>query len=278
MESQEETTSPAEQTGGEGIYTKKERRAKKREERRAKETSVETSRSAKRYFLWGGFIITIGILIGSVVLFGKDTDTPHDNTSVNTLASTLTTNDWIRGNPDAAVTLVEYGDFQCPACGAFYPLVKQLESEFANEVTFSYRHFPLTRAHPNAEPGARAAEAAGKQGMFWEMHDILFERQQEWSLRPSAKGMFLSYAEELGLDVAMFEDDLTANDVENFVKEDIQSGNASRVNATPTFFLNGKQILPNSYDEFRALIRAAIEETNQPLPATSETNESTDTF
>lgn len=95
-------------------------------------------------------------------------------------------NDHIRTGADAKVTLLEYGDFQCPACGSFYPLLKQLEAEYGERVRVIFRHFPLTNSHPNAFAGARAAEAAGAQGKFFEMHDLLYERQDAWTKNPNA--------------------------------------------------------------------------------------------
>jgi protein-disulfide isomerase len=154
-------------------------------------------------------------------------------------ASTLTLpvseeRDHIQGPPTALVTLVEYGDFECPHCGMAHPIVKAIQEEFGDELRFVYRHFPLTQVHPHAERAAEAAEAAGAQGQFWEMHDTLFENQGALDDED-----LLEYAQELGLDVLAFRRDLLAGTFKPRVREDFMSGVRSGVNGTPTFFISG---------------------------------------
>ena len=163
--------------------------------------------------------------------------------------------DWMKGNSGAQVSLVEYSDFQCPACAAYYPFVRRLEEELGEKLKVVYRQFPLISAHPNAYPAARASEAAGNQGKFWEMHDILFERQEEWSAQVDAKENFVTYAKEIGLDEAQFLADYDSDIVKDRVNEDISSGNDFEVNATPTFFLNGRKMAaPANYEGFKSLV------------------------
>ena len=163
--------------------------------------------------------------------------------------------DWMKGNSGAQVSLVEYSDFQCPACAAYYPFVRRLEEELGEKIKVVYRQFPLISAHPNAYPAARASEAAGNQGKFWEMHDILFERQEEWSAQVDAKENFVTYAKEIGLDEAQFLADYDSDIVKDRVNEDISSGNDFEVNATPTFFLNGRKIAAlSNYESFKSLV------------------------
>jgi protein-disulfide isomerase len=142
--------------------------------------------------------------------------------------------DHIQGPVDAAVTLVEYGDYECPHCGRAYPIVKAIQKRMAKKLRFVYRNFPLRESHPHAQRAAEAAEAAGGQGRFWEMHDRLFERQ--FALEDDN---LLEYAAELGLDVARFQRELAARVYEPRVREDFRSGVMSGVNGTPTFFING---------------------------------------
>ncbi len=165
----------------------------------------------------------------------------------------------VKGNIESAIKIVEYSDLQCPACGVYYPIMKQLVEEFGNDISFEYRHFPLRSIHPNAEPAALATEAAGLQGKFWEMHDILFERQQEWSNK-KGDNIFTSYAKEIGIDITKFESDMSFNeDIKNKVESDYQSGLALKVNSTPSFFLNGvKMQNPRSYEEFKSVIQQFI--------------------
>lgn len=164
-----------------------------------------------------------------------------------------------RGKENANVKIVEYSDLQCPACGMYYPVVKQLIKEFGDKIVFEYRHFPLKSRHKNAEPAALATEAAGLQGKFWEMHDLLFERQKEWSDK-SGDGIFKEYAKEIGIDVPLFESDMMFNkDIKMKVENDYQNGISAGVNSTPTFFINGVKVQnPRSYEEFRNTIQQFI--------------------
>ncbi len=141
--------------------------------------------------------------------------------------------DHIRGPHDAPVTLVEYGDFECPYCGQAEPVVRQLLADFG-DVRYVWRHLPLRDVHPQAQLAAEAAEAASDQGAFWEMHDLLLERQD--ALKPAD---LVRYAEELGLDVERFTDELRRHEHEPRVADDVESADLSGVRGTPTFFVNG---------------------------------------
>jgi protein-disulfide isomerase len=144
----------------------------------------------------------------------------------------LSDRDHVRGPATATVTLVEYGDYECPFCGAAAPAVKQVE-QLVGDLLFAYRHFPLTQIHPHAFQAAEAAEAAGAQGSFWEMHDLLFTHQDALELQD----LFV-YARALGLDLERFASDLANNAHAARVREDFMSGIRSGVNGTPTFFIN----------------------------------------
>ncbi len=141
--------------------------------------------------------------------------------------------DHVQGPADA-VTLLEYGDYECPYCGAAYPIVKQVQAQMGDRLRFAFRNFPISTSHPHAEQAAEAAEAADAQGRFWEMHDHLYEHQQH--LEP---GDLRGYAAELGLDVDRFEDELARHIHEARVRDDFMSGVHSGVNGTPTFYING---------------------------------------
>ena len=149
----------------------------------------------------------------------------------------LSADDWVTGNAASDVVLIEYGDFQCPACGVFHPIVSQLKQEFGDRVAFVYRHFPLRSIHPNAEPAARATEAAGMQGKFWEMHDKIFENQEQLSIE-SLK----IWAIQIGLNSIQFGNCLDSAKYFAEVEQDLQAGIAAGVRATPTFFVNGQRI------------------------------------
>jgi len=142
--------------------------------------------------------------------------------------------DHIQGPAAAPVTLLEYGDYECPYCGAAYPIVKQVQAQLGDQLRFVFRNFPITTSHPHAEQAAEAAEAAAAQDRFWEMHDHLYEHQ-----RRLGEADLRGYASELGLDVDRFSDDLAQHVHAARVREDFMSGVRSGVNGTPTFYING---------------------------------------
>jgi len=150
------------------------------------------------------------------------------------LTQPVSARDHAEGPANAPVTLVEYGDYQCPYCGAAYPVVKRLQKKLGKKLRFVFRNFPLTEAHPYALIAAETAEAAALQGKFWEMHDLLFKQQK--LLKPE---VIPAWAKKLGLDVDKFGNDIKQGVVEKRIKEDRQSGIRSGVNGTPTFFING---------------------------------------
>ena len=153
-----------------------------------------------------------------------------------TLTAPVGPDDWADGPEDAPVTLVEYGDFECPHCGGMEPVVKELRHSAGTDLRFVYRHFPITSSHPHAEVAAEAAEAAGHQGAFWPMHDTLFAHQDALSNRD-----LVDYAATLGLDAERVSADLASATYEPDVQADFMSGVRSGVSGTPTFFINGEQ-------------------------------------
>ena len=159
--------------------------------------------------------------------------------------------DHIQGPADAAVTLVEYGDYECPYCGAAYPIVKEVQHTLGKRLRFVFRNFPLSEMHPHAELAAEAAEAAGAGGKFWEMHDTLYEHQKALDV-----AHLVRYANGLSLDAAKFERDLADHRFAPRVREDFLSGVRSGVNGTPTFYVNGRRH-DGSYDA--ATLLAAVE-------------------
>jgi protein-disulfide isomerase len=155
-------------------------------------------------------------------------------TAKSRLVLPVSERDHIRGPDTAPVTLVEYGDYECPYCGQAYYVVKELERLDGEGMRFVFRNFPLTSIHPHAERAAEAAEAAGAQGKFWEMHDSLYEHQQALEDED-----LLQYAAQIDLDLSRFVTELREGVYEGRVREDFLSGAQSGVNGTPTFFING---------------------------------------
>ena len=157
------------------------------------------------------------------------------------------------GPEDAPVTLVEYGDYECPYCGMAHPIVKRAQRELASRLRFVFRHFPLAEIHPHARLAAQAAEAAAAQGRFWEMHDTLFEHQDALEAED-----LLSYAKLVGVDTAQFARDLEAGTHAKRVRDDFRNGVRSGVNGTPTFFVNGERY-EGSWANQEAFLRALRE-------------------
>lgn len=160
----------------------------------------------------------------------------------------------VLGSRDAKVTIVEFSDFQCPACGAAHPIVKQVTKEYGDKILFVYRHFPLIAAHPYALKAAEAAEAAGEQGKFWEYHDILFANQEDLTEKDLIK-----YAKNIGLDMRKFEEALKTGKFKDKVTGDMDDGGKFAVRVTPTFFINGEKhqgVL--QLGEFKSLIEREL--------------------
>jgi len=152
------------------------------------------------------------------------------------------------GNEQAAIKIVEYGDYQCPHCGRAYPIIKEIQSTFGDQILFVFRNFPLQESHRYATIAAQAAEAAGKQGKFWEMHDAIFENQQQLN-----EEYLDSLAEKLGLDMDEFEQDLNSEEISDKVEDDFESGVRSGVNGTPSFFVNGEKFDGGAEDLLQVL-------------------------
>ncbi len=164
------------------------------------------------------------------------------------------------GPADAPVTLEEFGDFQCPPCALLHPVLKDMEKEFGSQLRVIFREFPLAQAHPHAISAARAAEAAGMQGKFWEMHDLIFETQRNWHTAFDARPTFEGYAAKLGLDMAKFRRDVTSSVVDQRIALDGRRASALGVTGTPTVFMNGREIPFESLppERLRPLIQAEL--------------------
>ena len=202
-------------------------------------------------------VIVIIFVIFAVWKYGFSDDGTN-SVSENDL-TLVTDKDWVKGSTDAPATLIEYTDFQCPACGAYYPILKQVTEEMPDKVKLVIRHYPLIQIHPNALPGARAAEAAGRQGKFWEMYDLLFMNQAEWSKASDPmKSIFPAYAGRAGLDIEKFKQDMADSSLDDKINHDRATGNKLEITGTPSFFLNGKKLEnPKNVEELKKAIEKA---------------------
>jgi protein-disulfide isomerase len=240
--------------------SRQERREARRLQQRASDRAQGRRRSMRRLAIWG---IGIAMLFGLGWVMVKLASRVQLPQSGGGLVVEVSASDNILGPADAPVTLVEYSDFQCPACAAFYPIIKQAmaEASLKDKIRLVYRNFPLSSIHKNAQLAAQAGQAAALQGKFWQMHDKLFEGQKKWQGMSSqgAQSTFREYAQSIGLDVSRWERDQKSSSVASKVKADYDGGIAAGVDSTPTFFVNGKRMpQPRSYDEFKQYLIDAL--------------------
>lgn len=209
--------------------------------------------NTKRIFTWGTFILIIGLITwGMIAAANKAEKESAGMAPVDAVAE----NDWVKGNASSTITLIEYSDFQCPACAAYYPLIEDFISKDSDKFKFVYRHFPLS-IHANAMHASKASEAAGIQGKFWEMHSLLFVNQNSWATSTTPKTVFEGYAKDLGLDLEKFSADYDLPEIAEKIDNSMKSGVKAGVNSTPSFFLNGKKVSPQNYEQFKKLIDEA---------------------
>ena len=197
---------------------------------------------------WIIFSAVCVLILGSLIYFSNANriDVSKVDTNAILQASENSGNiaDHVVGKTDSKVILIEYGDFQCPGCGSAHPIVKKLSEKYKEQMVFVFRNFPITSKHPNARAAAAAAEAAGLQNKYWEMHNKIFESQDAWgSLGAKERTKFFTdYAAELGLDTTKFTLDLASDSVNKKISFDQALGKKAKADATPTFLLNGKKV------------------------------------
>jgi len=185
-----------------------------------------------------GIIGVIIVIFGGILVF-------HGNKSDNSGSSNAKPTNHVEGKLDSKVTLVEYGDYECPVCEGYFATVQQVQQKYNDTVKFQFRNLPLSQVHPNALGGARAAEAADLQGKFWQMHDLLYTQTnwQDWSTSNNPEPLFWNYAKQLGLNVPKFKTDFASSKVNGRIQADIaEFMKTKQQEGTPTFFLNGKYI------------------------------------
>ena len=205
-------------------------------------------------FIIGG--ITLAIFLIIITLSQKDTQPPTKLIEADE-KDLIAPHTYVRGSLNPKVTIVEFSDYGCPACKQWHPVLESVMGQFPNDISWGYRHFPLPQ-HKNADKAAVAAQAAGEQNKFWEYSAKLFENQGSFN-----DDQLISYAEQLGMDTKKFEDDYKNGGFESLVKDDMLYGNQIGIQATPTIFVNGKQIKVENFEEFVKLISDEIENNKQ---------------
>lgn len=190
--------------------------------------------------------ILVGLLVVFIAIFALTKSSSNNQNSTGTKGSQTQATKHIVGKGTSGVTLIEYGDYECPICGAYYQPLKQVAYQFDSQIYFQFINLPLTSIHANAFAAARAAEAAGMQNKYWEMHNALYDTQTEWSSSQSPQTLFNDYAKQLGLDVNKFKQDYASSKTNDSINADLAAfGKTGQEMATPTFFLDGKYV-PNS--------------------------------
>lgn len=229
--------------------SKKEVYDLQKREKNGQKISVDKQKKVRRLILWSSVLAGLVLSVWSLTKLVGPAGVGEAN-----LLDAVSAADWVRGGQGSKNILVEYSDFQCPACKSYHPWLQQLVKEHGEDFRMVYKHFPLPQ-HENAKLAAYASEAAGKQGKFWEMHDLLFEHQEKWAEAGDAEEIFSQYAASLGLDLARFKQDRDSSSAKEEVEKDYDSGVMNGIKATPSFFFNGQKIQPRNYNDFVDLIK-----------------------
>jgi protein-disulfide isomerase len=216
---------------------------------------MEQTSNGNRFLSWGIFIVIVILIVWGLIAAQNKANKAEANL---VLPDQIVATDHIRGNASAPATLVEYGDFQCPACGLYFPIVEETYQALGPEkVRMVFRNFPLPQ-HGNAIPAAKAAEAAAIQNKYWEMYELLYKNQKDWENSTDPNAVFTGYAKNLGLDLVKFNADYSSDAVAAKIDTDYKGGVKAGINATPTFFINGQKITsPANVDEFKKLLNDA---------------------
>jgi len=224
---------------------------------------------------WIIFAAVCVVVLGGLVYLSSKNKVDVSNVDANKIQSASDQSgniaDHVFGKADSKVMLVEYGDYQCPGCGAAYPNIKQVSEKYKDQLAFVFRNFPLSSLHPNARAAAAVAEAAGLQGKFWEMHNLLSANQSSWENLTSDKrtDFFTGYAKQLGLDANRFTTDLSSANINAKIAYDQALGKKLNINATPSIFLNGKAVDQdtwNNADNLDKAVAEALKENGIELP------------
>lgn len=234
--------------------TKKEKEEIKKIEKLEAEKNLQSQKKAKTFGIIAAVVIIITLAVLGLIKLSNSTSQAANIPPVSN-------SDITDGNKNAKVTLIEYSDFECPACAMYNPIVLDLISQYGKDVLFIYRFFPLPQ-HTDSVPAAKAAFAAWKQGKFREMEDLLFTNQKDWTGQDNVTQTFEKYAKSLNLNIDQYKKDFNSKEANEKITNDFKGGE-SQITYTPTFFLNGRKIdNPQSEDEFKKLIKDELNKTN----------------
>lgn len=233
--------------------TKAQKRELRKTEWVQEAEKAKKSEQYKKIGLWAG--VAVIIFLGIFGLAWIVNSPSSSSTSTITVPKPSKADLFTAGNPKSKVVVTEYGDFQCPACKAYAPLIKQLIADEGKKVYFVYRYFPLTQVHQNAHIGAQAGWASNKQGKFWEMSDTLFQNQDDWATLANPQDTYVGYAKTLGMNTDKFKTDMNSAQASKFVDDSLNAALGLGLQSTPSFFINNQKIEnPNTYDDFKKLV------------------------
>ncbi|OHA58389.1 MAG: hypothetical protein A2607_01345 [Candidatus Vogelbacteria bacterium RIFOXYD1_FULL_42_15] len=238
--------------------TRYEQRQQAKAEKKQAEKKRQISRRLIRFSLWAGALILVALTIWQVDrLVSKRDGIQNGVATSSSQILSIKNDDWIKGSATAPLILIDYSDFECPACAQYSVLLEKLKTDYGDKLAIVFRHYPWF-FHPQAMNSALASEAAGQQGKFWEMHDLLFARQDLWT-KKTGQEVFVSYAIELGLDIEKFRQNLSDSKLKERVEKQLAEGKSLGIEYTPAFAFNGKIITnPRSYEEFRQIFDQAL--------------------
>src|SRR5262245_21642691 len=203
-------------------------------------------------------ILAVAVAAGAAVFLSRQPEaTPETNAAPLTVD--IKGAGHFRGPEDAELTLVEFGDYQCPYCANFHPFVKEIMNRYPKQVRLEFRHFPLISIHPNSLAASKAAEAAGEQGHYWEMHDALFEYQTDWATKPDPKPVFAAIANRIGINGTILVQTMESPRIQERILKDVEQGDKGGVQAVPTFFIKGQQVpIKLSMEDFVQVIESHL--------------------
>lgn len=232
-----------------------------REERRLRRLDARVERDEdklaiyRKWAIWGGGAVILALLAFGVVKLVSTGDSAGSAKDIT--PAPIAADDWILGPDNAPYTLLEYSDFECPACRTVQPFLKEVLAKMPDQIRFVYRHFPLKQVHVNSSLAAEAAEAAGRQGKFWEMHDILFDKQDEWARAEGGPtSLFEKYAAGISLDMIKYRADSESKDIIAKINASYDTALRLGLDHTPTFFLNGRTFdIPRDANDLETRIK-----------------------
>jgi protein-disulfide isomerase len=205
-------------------------------------------------------VLAVAVAGGAAVYFSRQPDQATKPSDTSSSALKNTGGGHFRGPENAKVTLVEFGDYQCPSCKAYHPVVLEALSRYPQQVRLEFHHYPLVSIHANSMAASLAVEAAGEQGKYWEMHDLLFEHQDEWSKSPNPETDFVALAQRLGLNQNAFMQAMRSPQLQDRVLQDVVRAREANVEAVPTFFIDGqRQSLQPSISAFVDTIESHLQ-------------------